>query len=266
MKFRLISPTPSLAKYIKHYWFLEMEAGNAVGERVIPSGYVELTFHFADRLIKRKIIDEMQSGIVLSGQKTNYFDVVPTGKIAMLTVQFFPHSAGLFLDMPVCVLENLTLDAKEVFGRAAASLEEQLFELPSLELRIRLIEQFLLNRLAGKSEYDRDRMFRVIQMINQSNGVIGLEQLASKACLSRRQLDRVFQQWVGLSPKQFLRVVRFQYSLHVHQRYPADSLTALAYRCGYYDQSHMISDYKDLSGISPGQFFAQCEQAGSDYF
>lgn len=101
MEFRLISPTASLAKYIKQYWFLEMETGEAVGERVVPSGYVEITFHFADHLIKRKQTDQMQAGVVLCGQKTDFFDVLPTGKISMLTVQFFPHSAGLFFDFPV---------------------------------------------------------------------------------------------------------------------------------------------------------------------
>lgn len=266
MEFRLISPTASLSKYIKQYWFLEMEAGEAVGERVVPSGYVEITFHFADHLIKRKQTDQMQAGIVLCGQKTDFFDVLPTGKISMLTVQFFPHSAGLFFDFPVHELVNLTVDMKEVLGSRVRDLEEQLYYILTLEGKINQIELFLWQLLIRKTNYSWDRVSHNIQLINQCNGQISAEQLASAACLSRKQHDRVFQHMVGLSPKQFLKVVRFQYSLYAHQQHPTESLTELACRCGYYDQSHMISDYKELSGITPKQYFTRCDNPVSDYF
>lgn len=98
MNFRLIAPAPILSLYIKHYWFLEMEADEGVNElqRVVPNGFIELTFHFADHLRKIKFREELQPGIIISGQKTGFFDVLPTGKTQMLSIQFYPHSAGLF--------------------------------------------------------------------------------------------------------------------------------------------------------------------------
>jgi AraC-like DNA-binding protein len=70
---------------------------------------------------------------------------------------------------------------------------------------------------------------------------------------------------VGSSPKQFLRTVRFQHSLYQKQQQQDIPLTELAYRCGYFDQSHMIADYKTFSGKTPTQYFAECEPY-SDYF
>ena len=266
MNFRLIQPATSLSMYIKHYWFLEMEAFEAVGERVVPTGCPELTFHFADHLLKRKQTDELQPGIILCGQKTNFFDVVPTGKISMLSIQFFPHSVALFFDLPINELTNETLDISYIIGPQARELEEQLYDLPSLDDKVKHIENFLLLRLSHKQEYAWNRIYHNITLINQSSGMITPDLLASEACLSRKQHERIFRQMVGLSPKQFLKVIRFQYTLFAHQQHPLENLTELAYRCGYYDQSHMINDFHELSGITPHQYFTGCETPDSDYF
>ena len=266
MNFRLIQPATSLSMYIKHYWFLEMEAFEAVGEHVVPTGCPELTFHFANHLLKRKQNDELQPGIILCGQKTDFFDVVPTGKTSMLSIQFFPHSVALFFDLPINELTNETLDTSAIIGRQAHELEEQLHDLPSLDDKVKHIEKFLLRRLNRKQEYIWKRVCHNIQLINQHNGMITPDQLASEACLSRKQHERIFRQMVGLSPKQFLKVIRFQYAIYAHQQYPFESLTELAYRCGYYDQSHMINDFHELSGITPRQYFSTCKTPNSDYF
>jgi AraC-like DNA-binding protein len=62
-----------------------------------------------------------------------------------------------------------------------------------------------------------------------------------------------------------MRIVRFQYALHYKWQYPQTKLTGLAYDCGFYDQSHMINEFRDLSGKTPKQYFAECEPY-SDYF
>ncbi|MDD3907376.1 MAG: helix-turn-helix transcriptional regulator [Bacteroidales bacterium] len=266
MNFRLIQPTPSLSTYIKQYWFLEMEASEGVGERVVPNGYVELTFHFADHLRKIKLTDELQPGIIICGQKTGFFDVRPTGKTSMLSIQFFPHSASLFFDLPISQIANETLDLRDVIGAPAHELEEQLYDLHTLDDKVKYIEDFLLLRLSRKTEYAWGRIYHNILLINQSYGSIMPDRLASEACLSRKQHDRLFKQFVGLSPKKYLKVIRFQYCLFVHQRHPHESLTELAYRSGYYDQSHMINDFRELSGITPHQYFTECEAPYSDYF
>ena len=139
MNFRLIPPTAALSMYIKQYWFLEMEAFEAVGERVVPTGCPELTFHFAKPLLKRKHSDELQPGIILCGQKTDFFDVVPTGKTSMLSIQFYPHSIALFFNLPINELINETLDTSAIIGRQAHELEEQLHDLPSLDDKVKHI-------------------------------------------------------------------------------------------------------------------------------
>ncbi len=245
-----------------------MESGEAIDfvQRVVPNGYVELTFHFADRLRKRKQTEEMQPGIMLCGQQTGYFDVLPTRKTSMLSIQFFPHSAGLFFDIPIHELANETLDLRDVIGPIGSNLEEELHDIQSLKSRIAHIEHFLLKCISKKTNYEWNRIFDNIRIINSTKGIISPHQLAEAACLSRKQHERIFKRLVGLPPKQFLNIIRFQYALFVHQQYPNESLTELAYRCGYYDQSHMINHFRELSGITPGQYFTDCETPYSDYF
>lgn len=104
-----------------------------------------------------------------------------------------------------------------------------------------------------------------IALINESIGMVDVDALAASACLSRKQYERNFQEMVGASPKQFMRIVRFQYAIHYKSRYPQASLTGVACECGFFDQSHMISEFRDFSGLTPKQYFAECEPF-SDYF
>lgn len=268
MFYRFIQPSAPLALFIRHYWFLEMDAAEGVGQlqRVVPNGYVELTFHFSDRLQMIKQQSDLQPRTILSGQKTGFFDVLPTGKTEMLSIQFFPHSAGLFFDLPLNELSNENIDLSEIIGNVSRDLEEQLCHLKTLQQRINRIEQFLLKQLSRKTEYEWKRMVHNIQLINDSNGGITPQLLADESCLSRKQHERMFKKMVGLTPKQYLKIIRFQYTLFAHQQHPLENLTSLAYRCGYYDQSHMNNEFKEFSGITPRQYFTDCETPYSDYF
>ncbi len=120
--------------------------------------------------------------------------------------------------------------------------------------------------LCGQQKsYEINRIINSVALINRSNGTINVAALSSAACLSRKQYERTFAEYIGSSPKQFLRTVRFQNTLREKQRNKCINLTALAYSCGYYDQSHMINDYKLLSGKTPAQYFSECDPY-SDYF
>jgi transcriptional regulator GlxA family with amidase domain len=145
-------------------------------------------------------------------------------------------------------------------------LEFELYKSVTFEEKIYIIEKFLINQLLKrKKEYEIKRIMDSVAIINQSKGVIDIDTLSSSACLCRRQYERIFAEYIGSTPKQFLRTVRFQNTLEEKQRNKSIQLTELAYSCGYFDQSHMINDYKLLSGKTPTQYFLECEPY-SDYF
>jgi len=104
-----------------------------------------------------------------------------------------------------------------------------------------------------------------INLVNKSRGLIQIDDLASRACLGRKQYERTFKQHIGTSPKQFLKTVRFQNALHKRQIIAQTDLGELAFMCGYYDQAHMTNEFRSLSGMTPKQFFRDCDPF-SDYF
>jgi AraC-like DNA-binding protein len=94
---------------------------------------------------------------------------------------------------------------------------------------------------------------------------VTIDSLAQMACLSRKQFERVFQDSVGTSPKRFLRTIRFQHAVDEKSRNQELNFTELTYKCGYYDQSHMTTDFRKLTGMTPKEYFSNCDPY-SDYF
>jgi transcriptional regulator GlxA family with amidase domain len=110
-----------------------------------------------------------------------------------------------------------------------------------------------------------NRIMHCIQIVDKQKGMVSIDHLADKACLGRKQLERNFKEFIGSTPRQFLKVIRFQNSLFQKSLCKELTITELAHQCGYFDQSHMINDYKELSGMTPGEYFIECDPV-SDYF
>jgi len=141
-----------------------------------------------------------------------------------------------------------------------------LYDAKTFDHKVSVVENYLMKQFyANYEKYKLQRILHSISLINKTRGNIDIDNLASRTCLSRKQFERIFIQHVGSSPKQFLKVVRFQNSLHLKQQNPNKTISDIVFECGYFDQSHLIRDFKNLSGYTPKQFFNECE-VYSDYF
>lgn len=184
----------------------------------------------------------------------------------MFSVSFLPFGLRMFLKMPVDEFYDLNVPFRYVVSDIADRLEDALYESESFEEKVSITERFLMCLLSGNTDtYELRRISNSLQLIKSAKGAIQVDTLSDAACLSRKQYERVFSAYIGTSPKQFLKTVRFQASLHLKHHNPSMSLTELAYNCGYYDQAHMINDYKAMSGVTPGHYFEECEPY-SDFF
>ncbi len=135
---------------------------------------------------------------------------------------------------------------------AATELEEQVAAATGNEQRVAIIQRYLIQQLVKKQQPDKAVTFCLWQ-INHYKGQLSLNQLSNETGISLRQLGRRFNNCVGLSPKEYTRISRFIHSLKQLKKYPAISLTEVAYESGYYDQSHFIHDCKEYSGLTPGE-------------
>lgn len=261
--FQLIPPAPFLAAYIRYYWILQDDSAGTVSERTLPTGCIQLVFHKRSPLLSLKH-NELQPRSFLYGHDKEYADVQSTGPIEMITVVFQPHAAKVFLKAPVYLFYGRHTAAEDLEDKELALLTRQIAGTPDNEMCIRLIENFLLRRLTALPSYNLKRLTAVMHEINRLPRP-AISHLAQTACLSDKQFNRIFREYIGSSPKEYTRIIRLQRVLSMLQQNPSVPFAQLAYECGFSDQSHMIKEFKAYSGYTPAEYLTVCAPY-SDYF
>jgi AraC-like DNA-binding protein len=256
-------PTPQLTPYVKSFWGIHRRFGENEShvQQLIPTGLMELTFHLGDLQHNPK---GDAAAILLSGQHQKSYNIVSRGHLDLFSIIFYPHAARQFFKGSLSDIQNQTIPATYFLRKKLEPLEELLRKTTHFEQRIALTESFLI-KLLDPPAYHFTRMQACMHHINSNINSINSTSLADKYCVSRKQFERIFQDQVGTSPKQFLRIVRFQKAIHEYQNDKHSTLTSLAIDCGYYDQSHFNHEFKQLSGMTPRRFFSNCVSY-SDYF
>lgn len=260
--FQLIQPSRLLAPYVKHYWFLTTDNVMQGSERIIPSGQMCLMFHRGTRLFSSSD-DAFQPRAFLSGQGTDYTDLIYSGSVDMISIVFQPAGARAFFNVPMIELNGQNIAVDELSDIQLSDLQKQLTDTYNPFLCVSFIEQFLLKRLYRQTDYNQKRINTIIHSIH--NGQQDIDILAQTACLGYKQFKRIFSDYIGANPKDYLRVIRFQKALYILQTQPDISLTQLSFECGYYDQPHLIKDFKTFSGYTPTEYMSLCAPY-SDYF
>lgn len=269
MVYQYIKPSKILEPFIKHYWVLEVDktVKDTSALRIFPTGFTELILYYGDRYlhIDKNNSKTLQPSFFFTGQSSSYYNIAPTGKIGLIAITFKPDAAKLFFKMPISDVENNFVALEDVLGSTVVNLEHKLQTAGENKERIQIIEEFLTEQLKELYTDYYKRINHSVNKINQNRGLISVDSLASEACLSTKQFNRKFTEFVGIQPKQFTRIVRFQYAIYSQQTQSVKSLTELAYKCGYYDQAHFTNEFKSFTGYAPKDFFKMCEPH-SDYF
>lgn len=261
--FRIIKPSPALVPYIRYYWILRMDAATPVRERTLPVGCINMVFHRGRQLFSLTE-KSLQPTAFISGQSTSYSDVVSTGNIDMIFVVFHPYAARIFFQIPINEFHKKNISISEIGDPALKELEKQVADTMDDSRSIGLIERFLISRLHSFSAYNVKRVAATVQEINQQSQT-SISQLSQIACLSNKQFNRVFTEYVGTNPKEFIRIVRMQRALYLLQLHPDRCFAQIACECGFYDQSHLIKEFKTFSGYTPTEYLSVCAPY-SDYF
>lgn len=253
----IIEPTGILKKYIKNYCIVEIN--NSMDympcERVFPHGNVTLVFHYGSpsKFKEKKSNEYIESNLVICGQQTSYYDLSLSGKTGMILIIFKPHGVKPFLNLPINDLQNKNLSMSDLIKNEAIELEDKLINSKNNNQRITHLENFLLKRIIINKDFER--VEHAIKIIENSKGQIKTQVIAQEVCLGIKQFERIFSKHVGLNPKKFTSIVRFQNVIRMKMNDKNANMYQLAFDNGYYDQSHFIHDFKNLTGLSPRDFF-----------
>ena len=230
-----------------------------------PIGCPQIIFHKQTPLY----IPELgisQSEFTISGQVNFHSHLYANGNVEMIVVVFQPFTLKAFLNLPISLLHNQEVSGYDLENKHLKRLAAQIFDCENTSLCISVIEQWLLSQIADvltlKTEYNIKRIAATIQQLF-AMPTISVIELASIACVSKKQFERLFKELVGTNPKEYARIVRFQKSLKLLQHYSEDAKDAnqaqLACQCGYADQSHFIREFRRFSGYTPLSLLNVCK-------
>jgi AraC-like DNA-binding protein len=259
MRFRSYVPRAPLSEFIEDFWLYEGYEGEHQHERILPSGTFEMVFNLQENELRiygasAPATCRRFSGAVISGPYAGSFMSDTAEEAAILGVHFKPGGAFAVLGLLAGELSNTHVDLRTIWGPAATTLRDRLCELSQPNDRFQLLEAALLERLFDRS--DRHGAIRVgLDVLMRTHGRARVRDIARAVDLSQRRFIEVFTAEVGLTPKLFGRVQRFQHAVALSHRPTKVDWAQFAVECGYFDQSHLIHEFVEFSGLSPVDYW-----------
>jgi AraC-like DNA-binding protein len=252
---RLVRPLPVLEPFVRYYGHRNARLGDTVVVHPVHArGAPILDFEFGDSDAVLYIRSDgkpplLSPRVVLIGMQTHrHGELHIRGTVDGFAILFQPSALGLLFALPAQEFTDQDFNAEQVFGAIIARFHERLADCRTFEERISVANQFLLQHALAPP---RDGISAAATDILRGAGGARIPAMAGRAGLGLRQFERRFMQQVGVSPKLFARIARFEAALDRMARSPQGSWTEVAHRFGYYDQMHMVHDFSRFTGETP---------------
>jgi AraC-like DNA-binding protein len=245
--FRHYTPQWPLTDYVVGFWSYGHYSQPHAFEHVMPTGTMSLVLH----------IDATEHATAtLSGTHSKCFQLNTSAPFSVIAASFRPGGEWPFFGLPADELTNLSVPLDALLGPEAFGLRDRLLEAQASLVRFQILERFLLDRLEEHSGRSA-AVHYALQVFHGAEQVPRVANVAEQIGYSATKLIAVFRREVGLAPKAYSRLSRFRRVLvTLAQGQDVDwSETALA--CGYYDQPHLIHDFKEFSGLTPSEYLLE---------
>jgi AraC-like DNA-binding protein len=257
MEFRRRRPCEALAGFVELLWYWDGPARPHSLERLLPDGSMELVVNLNDdevRAYNRRDLRRFErlESAILVGPHSEYFVLDTMQQVRVIGVHFRPGGAFPFLRPPADELHGQQVSMSELWGGFARELRERLLAAKTVDEQFGLLEAALTARMARPLEFHRAVAFGLHEF---QCGARSVADVIGAAGISARRFVEVFKQQVGMAPKPYCRVRRFQ---RVIRGLPAAASAIdwadVAIASGYCDQAHLIHDFRAIAGISPGEY------------
>lgn len=239
------APRPPLSTLVSSIWLADRYVpGPHHKERILPTGDCSLIFDLG-----------AVGTVGVSGPQTHSFVIETSAQFSVAGVQFKAGGAFPFFAVPVKELANRHVPLDALWGRLAERLREQVCEAATPSRKLEVIERALLARLA-RARPNHPAVAYAIRVFEHDPAVVRIADVTGRIGLSHRRFLDVFTDEVGLTPKLFCRIRRFQRVLHQIRKGGQVEWADLALSCGYYDQAHFIKDFQAFAGVNPSTYRA----------
>lgn len=261
---RLYVPKPPLAPFVRCFWYWEGAPQPHAYERLMPNGEAAIIFNLRNEEMRVYDADHLDRYVscglaTLSGPRTNCFAIDTASEDRVAGIEFQPGGTFPFFRMPAWEIANQAIGLDCVWRGAAGEIRERLLEAQSVVEIFAVLEHALLERLARPLELHPAVQFARSHICRRPH-VTTVSGLMQRIGLSQRRFIELFHEQVGMTPKAFCRVRRFQRVLEgVHRRQSVD-WAQVALGGGYYDQAHLIHDFQAFSGMTPAAYLARATE------
>jgi AraC-like DNA-binding protein len=242
--FHSSGPGPRLSQFVDSVWMCEGYVQPHARERVLPTGTMALVF-------SRDAAGRVASGVV--GARSEFLVLDTSRPFSVIGVHFRPGGGFPFFGVPGCELHNRSLTLDLVWGGYGASVSGRLWEAQTPKQRVRILEEALLDRARGRFDWHPAVRY-ALGVFDRWNGARSVTEVAQRIGMSTRRLAELFRSEVGLSPKAFCRIRRFNEALRRIERLTDVDWVDVALSCGYFDQAHFNHDFRAFSGLCPTNY------------
>jgi AraC-like DNA-binding protein len=260
---------PLLSKYIRKISVFRSRKPITYRQKLIPSAFTYLSYNHKDMPVsvfgKKKV--HPQRRLQIAGPKINeHIYVEYNGTLEQILIEFtasgfyylFHESPSQFINSLYC-LDDILLPTE------SEKLNETLKRSNTVQRKIHSLERFLLKRSSNAippCEYVENSL----KLIGEARGNITIKELIDKLSISERQLDRRFREVVGITPKQFAKIVQLHFVINLMYIKKYNTFQDIAYFASYYDLAHFYHIFKDFTGFSPVEFINSDEHLAFEYF
>lgn len=261
MTYQIQAPEAPLNRGISHFtYFCGLSAQHSI-ERFLPDGNVEIVINLGD--LPRFIYDnetlvEKQAckKLWLSGIRTRYLSIPSATGSEFFIVHFRKGRARSFLGLPLSEITDRVIEGEDVLPHCWLELRDRLLEAPSPAAKFR-VANALLMRAYSEIPPVPALVEASVRTLCLDPSAWTIDSLTRRSGYSARHFIKIFREHLGLSPKAFQRILRFQKAVAEISLPRAVSWSNLALECGYYDQAHFNADFKEFSGINPSLYRAR---------
>lgn len=246
-----------LKSFIKYFWVIKTNNVNHLSYKLLPVNNIDIVLNFAspmNYLTGGKIVTAPEYSF--TGIRNRYQMVDQAGKLNIFGVSFFPAGFYPFLKRPLSEYSDQTVDFS-IWNKNFRSIIEKKFEPEGIILQqIEVLEDLFLQFIDPQS-IPENRIFKLINLFFKNILTLTIKEFCEKYGINQRRLERIFGKYIGVSPKSYQRINRFQFALNRLLRSDMNDFTTIAHETFYYDQAHFIHDFNFFTGCSPSHFLSE---------
>lgn len=251
--FDRVRPQGAFVDFIEWYWTSESEDREPSKKKIIPDGFPEVVFHYGDPYrIKLRDRWQPQGQCLLGGQLRKHFYLENTGRSGMFGITFKPAALSHLFGLQMNRYSHRVVSLSSVPG-PWNSLIDEIQRCNAARMRIEKTEAFLSPFL---KDISGEPVEKCLKILHQNHGTLTMSNLCSEVHITERQLQRLFGRYVGVSPKYYSRILRFNHIFSLIQGGKV-AWADVVFLSGYYDQSHFIRDFKIFTGEDPTAYVFQ---------